>query len=40
MDDSSNIKNSNPTNDLTIYQHVDHDDKVSEKDSDNTEVAL
>jgi hypothetical protein len=40
MDDATNIQNTNLTNKLTLYQHVDQDDKVSEKDSDNTDFAL
>ena len=41
MEDSSNIQNTNVSNDLTAYQPIDHDnDKISEKGSDNTEVTL
>ena len=41
MDESNNIKNSNPSNDLTVYQPLDQDnEKGSDKGSDNTDIAL
>jgi hypothetical protein len=40
MDETTNIQNTNLTNNLTLYQPLDQDDKVSEKDSDNTDFAL
>lgn len=41
MEESANFQNTNLTNDLIVNQHVDQDnDKISEKGSDNTDVAL